>query len=240
MNWEKERKAIRKLIRGKTREQCKHLYGDIARISEVSDDDKVLKAKLAALGRFDLFFLLWRLLRRSDVDRDWIFDRIREFEEKSDGFLDLWAREHYKSTIITFGATIQEILIDPEITIGIFSHTRPIAKAFLRQIKLEFEGNELLKEVYPDVLWQFPRRDAPKWSEDEGIIVRRKSNPKESTVEAFGMVDGQPSSRHYRLVVYDDVVTRESVTTPDMIQKTTDAWELSLNLTASMHSDEPP
>jgi predicted phage terminase large subunit-like protein len=33
-------------------------------------------------------------------------------------------------------------------------------------------------------------------------------------------------------MIYDDVVTRESVTTPDMIEKTTAAWELSLNLAA--------
>ena len=241
MNWEKERKTVLRLIRGKSREDCLQVYADIARIS-ISEDagDETLREKFAIFGRHDLFFLLLRLLRRADVNRDWIFDRIREFESASDGYLDLWAREHYKSTIITFGATIQEIIRDPEITIGIFSHTRPIAKAFLRQIKHELETNDLLKELYPYVFWKMPKLQSPKWSEDEGITVRRRSNPKEATVEAFGMVDGQPTSRHYRLIVFDDVVTRESVNTPDMIEKTTKAWELSLNLTSSMHSDEPP
>ncbi len=49
-------------------------------------------------------------------------------------------------------------------------------------------------------------------------------------MEAWGLVDGQPTSKHYKLRVYDDVVTRESVTTPDMINKTTEALELSSNL----------
>jgi predicted phage terminase large subunit-like protein len=146
--------------------------------------------------------------------------------------LDLWAREHGKSSIITFGKTIQDILIDPEITVGFFSHTRPIAKAFLGQIKREFESNERLKGLFPDVLYANPQKESPKWNLDDGIIVKRKGNPKESTIEAWGLVDGQPTSKHYKLMVYDDVVTRESVTTPDMIAKVTEAWELSLSLSS--------
>jgi len=187
-----------------------------------------------------LFFLLRYGCGRADVDRDWLFARCREVQAAPHGHLDLWAREHYKSTIITFGLTIQEILashgddpvIDDELTFGIFSHTRPIGKAFLRQIKVEFETNRRLKAWFPDILWEDPRKQSLKWSEDEGIIVKRRSNPKEATVEAWGLVDGQPTSKHYLRMVYDDTVTRESVTTPEMIKKTTEAWELSRNLAA--------
>jgi len=175
----------------------------------------------------DLYFLLTKILGRADMERDWLHERCIEVQASPNGHLDLWAREHYKSTIITFGMTIQDILAHPEITVGIFSFNRPIAKAFLRQIKREFESNETLLELFPDVLWENPHRDAPKWSEDEGIIVRRKGNPKEATVEAWGLVDGQPTSKHYSLVIYDDVVTKDSVTTTDMIAKVTEAWELS-------------
>ena len=101
------------------------------------------------LARGDLFYLLVHVLSRDDVDRDWIYDRCREVERSPDGHLDLWAREHYKSTIITFGLTIQDILVVPEIPVGIFSHTRPIAKGFLRQIKREFEANAALKTSCP-------------------------------------------------------------------------------------------
>ena len=136
----------------------------------------------------------------------------------------------HNSTIITFGKTIQDILNNPEITVGIFSCTRPIAKAFLRQIKQEFESNGKLKTLFPEILYDNPQKSSPKWSTDEGIIVKRKSNPKESTVEAWGMVDGMPTSKHFKLMVYDDVVTKEFVNTPEMIRKTNEAWELSRNL----------
>lgn len=186
-----------------------------------------------ALARADLYFLMTEILGRKDMDNDWCFARCREVAASPDGFLDLWAREHYKSTIITVGRTIQDILEDPEMTAGIFSHTRPIAKSFLRQIKREFETNQELKDLFPDVLYQNPKREAPQWSEDGGIIVRRKTNPKEATIEAWGLVDGQPIGKHFSLLIYDDVVTRESVSTPEMIAKVTDAWALSLNLGAT-------
>mgnify|MGYP000750535944 CR=1 FL=1 len=154
------------------------------------------------------------------------------------GVLDLWAREHYKSTLTTFAGSLFRIIRshgedapDPaEVTIGIFSHTRSIAKGFLRQIKAELENNEHLQMVFDDVFWANPRKEAAKWTEDEGITVKRKSNPKEATVEAHGLVDGQPTSKHYRHRQYDDVVTLESVTSPDMIAKTTQAYEMSDNL----------
>lgn len=119
-----------------------------------------------------------------------------------------------------------------EPTFGIFSCTRPIAKGFLRQIKREFESNSLLLELFPDVVWDNASRDAPKWSEDDGLVLKRKSNPKESTLEAWGLVDGQPTSKHFTVRVYDDVVTLDSVRSPDMIKKTTESWEMSLNLGA--------
>lgn len=179
----------------------------------------------------DLFFLMLVGLGRTDMNNDFLFSRCREVQASPDGHLDLWAREHYKSTIITVGKTIQDVLRDPEITVGIFSHSRPIAKAFLRQIKREFEGNALLQELFPHI--RPPAKGEKRtWSEDEGIIVKRQTNPKEATIEAWGLVDGQPIGKHFALLIYDDVVTPESVTTPEMISKTTDAWRVSLNLGA--------
>jgi hypothetical protein len=176
------------------------------------------------LCKTDLYFLLRYGCSREDMEHPWLFARCREVQANPDGFLDLWARDHYKSTIITFGLTIQNILNDPEITVGIFSHTRPGAKAFLRQIKRELEANERLKVWFSDTLWQNPQREAPKWSEDDGLIVKRTTNPKESTVEAWGLIDSQPTGKHFRVRVYDDVVTQESVTSPEMLAKTATAY----------------
>ena len=197
---------------------------------------KQVNPLVKSLALKDLYFLLVYLLGQGHMNegpeykKDWLFERCREVQAGPDGYLDLWAREHYKSTIITFGLTIQDILNDPEETFGIFSFNRPIAKGFLLQIKREFEANERLKTLFPEILWRNPEREAPKWSENDGIIVKRRSNPKESTVEAWGLVDGQPTSKHFKTRIYDDIITEDSVSNVERIKKVTKAWELSENL----------
>lgn len=188
------------------------------------------RADMRSLAEASLWFFLTGVLGRTDALSPWLADRCREVQLEPDGRLDLWARFHYKSTIITFAQTLRDLALDPEQTFGIFSHTKAIARGFHKQIQQECERNPVLHHLWPDVFWKEPRKESPLWSQDSGIVLRRKSNPKEASVESWGLVDGQPTSRHYRTQIYDDVVTLESVSTPDQIAKTTAAWEISLAL----------
>ena len=193
-------------------------------------DNNIDDSFIRTLGQLDRYYLGVFLCNRHDMLHPWIYDRCREVESERDSRLDLWARFHYKSSIITFLGTVQEILCNPDITIGLLSYSARQAKPFLRQIMQEFDSNEKLKQLYPDILWEKPRLQAPKWAENEGICVKRFANPKEQTIEAHGLVDGQPTGRHFDLIIYDDVVVQEAVNTPEQIKKTTTQWELSLNL----------
>jgi hypothetical protein len=205
-------------------------FNELLKCWDALDDKGTDRPSVRWLCQIDRYYLLVKILNRYDVWHPWLYERCREVEKDPDNHIDLWAREHYKSSLITFAGTIQEILKDPDITVAIFSHTKPIAKAFLAQIKREMEVNALLKGLFPHIFWADPQKDAPMWSLDGGIVVKRAQNPKEATVEAHGLVDGQPTSRHFKLMVFDDVVTLESVSTPEQIQKTTEAWSLADNL----------
>jgi hypothetical protein len=78
----------------RTRELAHEFYADV--LSDAEQLGNSL-AVMNHLGRRDLFFLLVRLMNRRDMDRDWLYERCREIQESPDGYLDLWAREHYKS-----------------------------------------------------------------------------------------------------------------------------------------------
>lgn len=213
-----------------SRAACEAWYWNFLTDAQAAAGNAGYREAKRVLMRGDLYYLLRYACGREDLARDWLFDRCREVQFEPEEWLDLWARDHYKSTIITFGLTILDILNDPDITSCIFSHTGDIAKAFLVQIKRELENNSELKDHFPEILFRDPQVESPKWSEDEGIVVKRKSNPKEPTVMASGLVDGMPTGMHFKRRIYDDVVVPASVSGPEMIQKTTAMWQLSDNL----------
>ena len=215
-----------------TREQTNKKYLEILHQAREDGNEVAVMRKLCTA---DLFFLLTRVLltrnipEHKSIDRDWLYDRCREVQAEPDGYLDLWAREHYKSTIITYGLTMMDILRDPNTTVGIFSVTYGLAVKQLKPIKMEFETNELLRSLFADIIWDNPSGQASTWRED-AIVLKRTSNAREMTVQAHGMVDGMPTGSHFDIVVIDDAVTQKSVTTEEQIKKTLEAWELSLHL----------
>ena len=79
------------------------------------------------------------------------------------------------------------------------------------------------------MLWANPRSKSPKWSEDDGLIVRRKGNPREATLEAWGL-DALPVGSHFGGHVYDDIIEVRHVRNPEVVKKTIENWELSLLL----------
>lgn len=191
---------------------------------------KFSKRALALLGCNDRYFLLTVLMRRVDAIHPWIYERAREVEARPDGYLDLWARYHYKSTLITFAGGIQDTLIEPELRTCIFSNSNEIARPFIAQIKEELEANEYLKDIYADVLWEQPRKEAPSWSIQGGLTVKREGNPREQTFEGHGVIDALPTGKHFPKLIYDDIITESNVTNPEQVQKATERTQLSFAL----------
>jgi predicted phage terminase large subunit-like protein len=206
------------------------------------DDMEGLREWMRYMVRHNIFFLALFVCEREDFNRDWLYDRCQEVQAHPDGFIDIWAREHYKSSIITWLKTMQDILINPEERICIYSFNQTLAKSFVNQVKTEFETNWRLKWLFPEILWEDPLkgtyldednvRQRIPWTTDS-IRVKRKSRAKEDTLTASGLVTGQKTGGHYTILIYDDVVTLDSVTSAEIIDRTTKAYEMSLNTGSS-------
>lgn len=187
---------------------------------------------MAELGRRDLFFFIVYVLGRKDLDTNWHFQRIREVQQEPDGMLDLWFRGSGKTSIITHGLTLFNIVNDPELTFGICSWSRNAATDIVGALKAEMETNEMLKALYPDVFFQDPAKESIKWTERDGLCVRRKGNKRELTIEPTGL-DSQATGKHWDYIIYDDIVSVNNVTSNEVIQKTTDNLKVSFNLVSA-------
>lgn len=115
-------------------------------------------------------------------------------------------RETGKSTLARAYA-IQRICKDPNIAILLINEKELLAKDFLSDIKYQFESNELLKALFPELL---PRDlNATTWSATR-IIVNRTTGRPDPTVDVIG-VGGAVAGKHPDLIIADDMISREAM-----------------------------
>lgn len=185
----------------------------------------------------DLWFLLYFVIKPFGkggellVNHPFTVQACRDIElGPSDYTLDVYAREHYKSSIITISESIQHILGNPDSAVAIFSYNRPVAKKFLFNIKEIFQSSKFLKSCFPDVIWSDCEKQSPQWSLDEGIILKRSTNRKEPSVSAWGLIEGMPTGLHFPRRVYDDIVTEDIAASVEGMEKVKERFDNSQNL----------
>jgi len=130
-----------------------------------------------------------------------------------DTCLQLAPRGYGKTTILTITKAVQEIIKNPNVRILIASNTQLQSEVFLREIKFHLEHNPLLT-------YYFGRFFSPeKWDVREIVVAPRTSSAKESTVTCVG-VGGPVASRHYDIIIADDLVDEENSRTEVQREKT--------------------
>lgn len=116
-----------------------------------------------------------------------------------------------KSTLLTIGRIIYEILKNPNIRILIGSKTDSQAKGFLDEIK-----QNLQKERLVEIFGVQGGEKITVWNEDVINVKERTIAAKEKTVTALG-AGGAMTSRHFDLVLVDDLVDEKNSRT--MLQR---------------------
>lgn len=202
-------------------------YVQMARdISEGYWEDQWSPIKAAILD--DLFFILYFVLEIKDANHPYVVEGCRQIQDgPRTKTLDIWAREHFKSTTITIAETLQDVLRDPEERVGIYSYARPPALRFVRTLKHILETNGILHKCFGETIWPEPTKQAFRWSEDIGLYLQRRGNYMEPTISGWGLTEGMPTGFHFTKRVYDDIVTADIADSPDVMDKVKEKFDMS-------------
>ena len=234
-----------------TQDDVVNYHSEIALMMKHAEKNGDLDEWRRAMCRNDLYYLLvyeleYNFMYSIETEdevifRPWLFNRCWEVQNDPDSHVDVWARGHFKSTIITIGKTIQDILRNPEETICIYSYNADTAQGFVSAIRQNLESAKM-KSLFPDIIPQNTSTGRYKAVNDDGVTenvkftwsdkeftVMRKSKRKEPTVMGRGLVNSLPTGYHFSILVYDDVVTWMSVSTQEQNAKTYQRWQDSLN-----------
>jgi len=171
------------------------------------------------------------------LDHPWLFDRCRELQADPDGFLDLWPRYFFKTALVTQSLTLWDFCASPDLRAAIITYKLDTTgEGFLGQIKRECEINEKLKGHFRDVFFENPLSESPTWTSN-ALTFRRAKNPKEPSLMVFGLTNNMPTSFHFDILVWDDIVTERSITSRDTIESTNQAWRNAAGLEADNTRD---
>lgn len=143
--------------------------------------------------------------------------------------IDLAPRGFGKSTVGDVGYNITRILRNPDIRIMIGSKTQGQAEAFLKEIRTHFEANVDLINIFGDL------RGA-KWTDKEFTVSNRTTIKKEATVTALGS-SGQVVSKHFDMIIGDDLVGFENARTNSQREKLKEWFYSALRPTLEPHGE---
>lgn len=137
-----------------------------------------------------------------------------------------------KSKVGTVLKCIHLILKNRDCSILIVSKTAENARKFLGEIKAQFERNELLREIFGELVGR------ERWAEDAIIVAGVKGMKKESTVQTMGVL-GAVVSGHYDVIIGDDLVDEDNSRTPYRREQLKTWYYKSLMPTLNPPTDGP-
>ena len=186
----------------------------------------------------DLWFLTYFVVKpftpgnHQSFNHPFLVRACREVEEgPRDKTLDIWARFHFKSSIITIAETIQDALKAPEEAIGLFAFKAAIARQkYLFSIKTVLETERILYDCFRDIVWEKADKEAPMWSLEGGLVLKRRSNRGEPTISGHGLIEGVPTSMHFERRKYDDITTEDMADSPGVMEDVKIKFDSSQNL----------
>ena len=148
----------------------------------------------------------------------------RWVQMSGDMSLFLFPRGSCKTLVFTVGDSIRRYLIHPTEPIAIVCDALKRSEKKLRAIRSHLEGNNRLRSLFPDLVWKNTGKEAPKWTDQE-LILPGHTGRQEPSFMATSL-ENQPTGLHFPVNKCDDVVTPETTTTREMMEKNRELYGL--------------
>lgn len=138
-------------------------------------------------------------------------------------------RETGKSSLLR-AYIIQRICANRDISILLINEKELLAKDFLGDIKFQFENNDLLRALFPELIP--PDLNDTIWSATR-IVVQRTTGRPDPTLDTAG-VGAALAGKHPDLIICDDMISREA-----MENARAGAWQIMHQTNRWIHQLEP-
>lgn len=191
-----------------------------------------LRRDLAERGRRDLFFLSTAVLGYRDLYPP-CHGPLCVFVDSNTGQFRvvLMPRDHLKTSIVTIGGTLQEVLRNVNARCLIANESATNAERMLRAIRQHAEGNRVFRTLYSDII----PKDTATWNNSELVFNRQWVGP-EPTIDTVGMT-GAFTSRHYTYITCDDPISEEAIKSEKVMKDTIDRFSRFLSLLVDPSKD---
>jgi hypothetical protein len=175
-----------------------------------------LRADLAEMGRNSLYFFAKGVLGFQDMTEGCHGPACKFLGSNPKQFkLLLWPRDHFKSSVVTIGGTLQMVVQNPENRNLIRNEVATNAQRFLRTIRQHAEGNRRFRALYSDVIPKDTKR--VRWNDSELDFARAGQYP-EPTVSAAG-ITSTSTSQHFNHITDDDPISEEAIKSELVMQE---------------------
>lgn len=180
-------------------------------------------AELRAACRTNLKFLCKEILGMSKWD-DVLHDDMQHYLQTSGKYkLILIPRGHLKSSIVTVGWSIQQLLLNPDTRILLRNAVWDQARRFLWQIQGYLEDSDL-----PVIFGKFTNTKTV-WTKEEIEIAQRKVKKASPSIMTAGL-ETSLTGLHFDIILDDDLVNDKNTSTKEQIQKVIEVYNDSFNL----------
>lgn len=128
----------------------------------------------------------------------------------------LYPRDHFKTSCVTVGGTMQKVIRNPEERMLISNESATNAGRMLRTIREKSESNRVFRSLYSSIIPKNTK--GTRWN-DEELQFNREGQYAEPTIDSIGMT-GAFTSRHYTHITIDDPISEEAVKSEKVMKDT--------------------